>query len=203
MDYKDVSMKPKKPLPASAIVLAGGDSRRMGRDKALLPVGGKRLIEVIVEHLRLRFEDILISARRADDYRFLGLEVVGDAEPGLGPLRGLASTLPRTKHDIAFVTACDIPWIDLEFVERLIGLAEGFDLVLPFRPPNFYEPLFAVYRRSVAGLAEDILAAGQRSLLELLSRVRVRRVEISEGLSLGNINTRADYRKLVGSPPRR
>ena len=196
-------MTSKKPLPASAIVLAGGDSRRMGRDKALLPIAGRPLIETIVRQLGERFDDIVVSARRADDYRFLGLEIVADAEPGQGPLRGIASALPRTKHKIAFVTACDIPRIDLGFVERLLGLAEGFDLVLPFRPPNFYEPLFAVYRRSVAGPAEDILAAGKRSLLELLDKVRVRRIEIPEGISFGNLNTRADYRKLIDSPTRR
>jgi molybdopterin-guanine dinucleotide biosynthesis protein A len=175
----------------------------MGRDKALLPLDGRPLIETIIRRLSERFDDILVSARRADDYRFLGLEVVPDAEPGQGPLRGLASTLPRTKHDLAFVTACDVPRIDLEFVERLIALADGQDLVLPFRPPDLHEPLFAVYRRSVVGPAEDILAAGKRSLLELLDKVRVRRVEIPEGLSLGNINTRSDYRRLVGAPPKR
>lgn len=195
-------MTSKKPRAASAVVLAGGDSRRMGRDKALLPLAGRPLIETIVLRLRERFDDILISARRADDYRFLGLEIVPDAEPGQGPLRGLASALPRIRHDLAFVTACDVPWIDLEFVERLIDLAEGHEAVLPFRPPDFYEPLFAVYRRSVAGPAGEILAAGKRSLLELLDRVRVRRVEIPEGLSFGNVNTRADYRKLVAGPPK-
>jgi molybdopterin-guanine dinucleotide biosynthesis protein A len=193
-------VKSKKPRPASAVVLAGGDSRRMGRDKALLPVAGRPLIETIIRQLRTRFDDILVSARRADDYRFLGLEIVPDAEPGQGPLRGIASALPRTKHDLAFVTACDIPRIDLEFVECLIGLAEGCEVVLPFRPPDLYEPLFAVYRRSVVGPAEEILAAGKRSLLELLDKVRVRRVEIPDGLSFENINTRADYRKLVGGP---
>ena len=195
-------MTSKKPRPASAIVLAGGDSSRMGRDKAMLPVAGKPLIEVIVEQLKLRFDNILISARRADDYRFLGLEIVPDAAPGQGPLRGIASALPRTKHDLAFVTACDIPRIDLKFVEHLLDLAEGHEVVLPFRPPDLYEPLFAVYRRSVVGPAEEILAAGKRSLLELLDKVRVRRVKIPEGLSFGNINTRADYRKLVGGRPK-
>jgi molybdopterin-guanine dinucleotide biosynthesis protein A len=195
-------MRSKTPRPASAIVLAGGDSRRMGRDKALLPVAGKPLIETIVRRLRERFDDILISARRADDYRFLGLEIVPDAAPGQGPLRGIASALPRAKHDLAFVTACDVLQIDLEFVERLLDLAESHDLVLPFRPPDLYEPLFAVYRRSVAASAEDILAAGKRSLLDLLDKVRVRRVEIPEGLSFGNINTRADYRALAGRAPK-
>jgi len=174
----------------------------MGRDKAMLPVAGKPLIEVIVEQLKLRFDNILISARRADDYRFLGLEIVPDAAPGQGPLRGIASALPRTKYDLAFVTACDIPRIDLKFVEHLLDLAEGHEVVLPFRPPDLYEPLFAVYRRSVVGPAEEILAAGKRSLLELLDKVRVRRVKIPEGLSFGNINTRADYRKLVGGRPK-
>jgi len=185
---------------ASAIVLAGGDSRRMGRDKALLPVRGTPLIDLIVDRLARRFDDVLISAGQGGGRRFPGRTVIPDAEPGQGPLMGIATALPRIRHDLAFVIACDIPRIDLDFVERLIERAGGCDLALPDRGGGRYEPLFAVYRKSVAGPARDILAAGGRSILELLGRVRVELVAVPPGVRIGNINTDSDYRRLLRDP---
>ena len=193
--------KPGARPAASAIVLAGGDSRRMGRDKALLPVRGRPLIALIVDRLAGRFDDILISAGHGgDDRRFPGQTVVSDAAPGQGPLMGIATALPRVRHDLAFVIACDIPHIDLDFVERLIKRAGGCDLALPDRGDGRYEPLFAVYRKTVAGPAHDILAAGGRSILDLLDRVRVGHVAVPPGVRIGNINTESDYRRFLRDP---
>ena len=192
--------KPGMRPAASAIVLAGGDSRRMGRDKALLPVRGRPLIALIMDRLAGRFDDILISAGPGDDRRFPGRTVVVDAAPGQGPLMGIATALPRIRHDLAFIIACDIPHIDLDFVERLIERAGGCDLALPDRGGGRYEPLFAVYRKAVAGPARDILATGGRSILELLDRVRVGLVAVPQNVRIGNINTESDYRRFLGDP---
>jgi molybdopterin-guanine dinucleotide biosynthesis protein A len=189
-----------EPPPVSAIILAGGGSRRMGRDKALLQVGGKPLIALIVESLKGRFDDILISAGPGDDRRFPGRTVVPDAAPGQGPLMGIATALPRAKHDLAFVIACDIPHIDLGFTERLIELAEGYDLALPDRGDGLAVDGEQGLVAPVAGPARDILAAGGRSILELLDRVRVKLVAVPPDVRIGNINTASDYRRLLRGP---
>ncbi len=181
---------------ASAIILAGGDSRRMGRDKALLPFEGRPLIARVVERLAEMFEDIVIGANRVDEFTFLGREVVPDREPGRGPLMGIASALPRAKHDLAFVTACDIPSIDLHFVRDLIDQAQGYDMVLPYTGDRKYEPLFAVYRKSVVEPALEILSGGGKPILALLDRVAVRLVEARDAGRFGNINTPADLSAL-------
>jgi molybdopterin-guanine dinucleotide biosynthesis protein A len=178
-------------------VLAGGDSRRMGRDKALLPVGGRPMIALIIGQLRALFKEIVISADRPDDYGFLGLPVVPDMTPGQGPLRGIASSLPRMTHDLNFVTACDIPRIDLSFVNRLIKMADGYDLVLPTIESHLYEPLFAVYRKSVVPEAARILEGGGRSILALIDRVKVNLVTIPDRNWVRNINTEAEYADLI------
>jgi molybdopterin-guanine dinucleotide biosynthesis protein A len=182
---------------AGAVVLAGGDSRRMGRDKALLPVEGRPMIALIIGQLRALFEEIVISANRPDDFGFLGLTVVPDLEPGQGPLRGIASSLPRMTHDLNFVTACDIPRIDLSFVNRLIKMADGYDLVLPYLDEGLYEPLFAAYRKSVVPEATRILEGGGRSILELLDRVKVNLLPIPDRSWVRNINTDAEYADLI------
>jgi len=182
---------------AGAVVLAGGDSRRMGRDKALLPVGGRPMIALIVGQLKALFEEIVISADRPGDYDFLDLPVVPDLEPGQGPLMGIASSLPRMTHDLNFVTACDIPRIDLSFVIRLIKMSAGFDLILPYLDEGLYEPLFAVYRKSVVPEAARILEGGGRSILALLDRVKVNLVTIPDRGWFKNINTETDYADLI------
>ncbi len=183
---------------ASAVILAGGDSRRMGRDKALLEFEGRPLISVIASRLKELFDDVIVGANRPGDYGFLGLPVVPDREPGMGPLMGIASCLERTAEDLAFVTACDIPYLDLGFAAEMLALADGYDLVLPRSGPDAYEPLFAVYRTSVVPAALDLLASGRRSILDLRDRVRVRVVPLPASVRLSNLNTVEDYRSLCG-----
>ena len=184
---------------AGALILAGGDSRRMGRDKARLPVAGRPMIALIAEQLGALFEEIAISADRPDAFGFLKLPVIPDPEPGQGPLMAIASSLPRMTHDLNFVTACDIPRIRLGFVNRLIKSAAGYDLVLPYLDNQRYEPLFAVYRKSVVPEANRILAAGGRSVLELLGRIKINRIEIPDRDWIRNINTEEEYADLVKS----
>ena len=93
-----------------------------------------------MDRLARRFDDVLISAGQGGGRRFPGRTVIPDAEPGQGPLMGIATALPRIRHDLAFVIACDIPRIDLDFVERLIERAAGCDLALPDRGGGRYEP---------------------------------------------------------------
>ncbi|MDD8027434.1 MAG: molybdenum cofactor guanylyltransferase [Acidobacteriota bacterium] len=184
---------------ASAVILAGGDSRRMGRDKALLDLDGQPLIERIAARVSELFDEVIIGAGRADDYAFLKRPVVPDREPGQGPLMGIASCLGRVSNELAFVTACDIPSPDLRFAAGLLEQAEGFDMVLPQSGPDTFETLFAVYRKSAAGPAFEILAAGGRSILDLLDRIRVRIVPLPETVRLDNINTIEDYDALRGN----
>jgi len=178
---------------ASAVLLAGGDSRRMGRDKGLLPIGEKPMIAHIVDRLKALFDDILVAANRPGDYAFLGAEIVSDRAPGCGPLMGIASALPRTKNDLNFVMACDIPEFDPGFISRLATQAAGFDAVLPINARGELEPVFAFYRKSVVESARAILASGGRSILDLLPRIRWRSVPIPDGIEIRNINTADDY----------
>ena len=178
---------------ASAVILAGGDSRRMGRDKALLEFEGRPLISIIASRLEELFDDIVIGANRPGDYAFLGRPVVPDREPGLGPLMGIASCLERTAEDLAFVTACDIPFLDLSFAADMLARAEGYDMVIPRSGLDAYEPLFAVYRKTVMAPALAILAAGGRRIVDLLGRVRAAVVPLPDSARIRNINTIEEY----------
>jgi len=184
---------------ANAIILAGGKSLRMGQDKGLLPIRGIPLFRHIANQLTPLFADCLVVANDAEPYREAGLQIVPDERPGMGPLMGILSGLSASRHELNFVTACDIPTMNPEFITELLNNAEGYDAVIPVTGEEMYEPLFAVYRKTVIPAIREILDQGGRRIIGLLSRVRVRTVPLSGADWYRNINTIEDYNNIIGS----
>lgn len=184
------------PEDLGAILLAGGASRRMGRDKAQLPWQGGTLVTHIAAQLRRLTGDLVVSANDPAPFAGLGVPVVVDRQPGEGPLMALASCLAVARRDLNLMVGCDMPYIPGPAVRALLARAGDADAVVPRGPDGRAEPLFALYRRSCLPAAEAVLARGGRRLHDLLDSVRVRWVEAAE-LPLGgwqrNLNTPADY----------
>ena len=179
----------------TAIIMAGGDSRRMGTDKSMLAVNGRPLIQRICEQLRDSFSQVLISANDAGKFAFLGLAVVPDRVPGQGPLMGIASSLNASDNELNFVVACDIPQIELRLVRRMISEAaeSGADIVLPVGSDGKHEPLFAIYRKSALEVIDKVLSSGGRKISDVFPLCTVKYIEM-EG-SLINLNTAAEYER--------
>lgn len=184
-------------LTATALLLVGGRSRRMGQDKALLLIDGQPLIARNAALLTGWFDQVLLSADRADRYPGLGLEVVVDQAPGQGPLMGIASGLAVARHELVFAVACDVPRIDRALVEALLSEAAEVDAVIPENPDGLVEPLFAVYRRGLAAPLLESLAAGTRRILEALAPHRVRYRPLKAAERIINLNTPADLRAFL------
>ncbi len=187
------------------VVLAGGENRRMPVPKAFLKVDKTTIIErLLALHHRL-CSRVLIVTRTPGAYAGLGTDLVGDVYPARGPIVGILSALLNIERGRAFVTACDMPWVEDGWAGRLLKLSEGYDLTLPVGPAGL-EPLCAVYGRGVIPAIEDLLKTRRKSLLDLLDRVRTRRVPAVElGLSphqarraFANINTPDDYEREIG-----
>jgi len=183
------------PERATAIIMAGGGSRRMGTDKSMLAIKDKSMIETICEQLRGTFGQILISANDAEKYSFLGLPIIKDKIIGQGPLMGIASALGFSENEVNFVVACDIPHIELSFVRRMLVEAEGYDIVIPADKDGKYEPLFAVYKKRALEPINEVLREGGRKISDVFTRCRVKYVEV-EGDIL-NLNTRAEYEEFL------
>ena len=183
---------------ASAAILAGGKSSRMGRDKSLVPVSGSPLIHHIYEQLLARFDDLLISTNEPEKYAFLGARTVADRFPGKGPLMGIVSAVEAARHERVFVTACDIPVIDLDTVARMLVLAEDFDCVIPMSSVG-HEPLFAVYRKSAVPAMRDVLEAGERRISAVFPRVRTRFYDLGRAPWYRNLNTQEDFAAFVAA----
>ena len=183
---------------AAAIILAGGKSSRMGRDKSLLSTCNLPLIGKIVSQLEDHFEEIIIGANDIEKYRFLNLPVIPDLEEGKGPLMGIYSTLLRSQHETNFVVACDIPDLNMKYVKELIRQAKDHQIVIPTWKDGKHEPLFAVYKKSILDNIKNLLDAGQRKISLLFELADVKYMPLpDEGKWYTNLNTMEDYKKYI------
>src|SRR5258708_22440353 len=156
-------------MEVAGFVLVGGRSSRMGRDKALLPAGSRTLVEQIADAVGQACGSITLIGP-PERYAFLGLPVMPDAAPGLGPLGGLCTALRATRAEWNLMVACDMPGLTSEFLRELIQAAvrAGKDCLVP-ETDRGLEPLCAVYHARVLRAAE---AALERKLLKMQDFVR-------------------------------
>ena len=162
----------------TAVILTGGDSRRMGQDKASLVLGEHSLLQHVITLVQPMFSDVIISARqlRSD----VTLPQVCDDPTHRGPLAGLAAGLQSAKTPWAFAVACDMPFIEHAVIERLAQFREGHQAVVPV-VQGYPQPLLAFYSTSCLSLVHECLNDdGKHSLRELLDRLQVRYVNEDE-----------------------
>ena len=166
-------------MNVSAAILAGGKSRRMGRDKAWLDLGdGVPLVRRVADALTRVASEVVIVA---NDSRFasLGLPVVADRYGDKGAFGGLATAVAATQGELVCVAACDMPWPSPAVYALLLEAIAGFDVAIP-RVGAELEAMHAVYRRSCLGAMERALARGEMRVTSFLPEVRVREVTADE-----------------------
>ncbi len=183
----------------TGVILAGGASRRMGSNKALLPYQGGRFIESVHRCLADVFEEILVVTNTPEAYGFLPCRKVPDLLTGMGVLSGVHSGLCHSVNPRVFVVACDMPHLNPELIRHLALQSAGSDVLMP-ESDNGVEPLHAVYHKECLPFIEDALRAGERRVVSFFDKVKVRKVckeEIARfdpGFrSFRNINTPEDY----------
>ncbi len=180
------------------VIEAGGESLRMGTDKALLPFLGQPLILRLLNRLAWIADEVLVTSNQPENYSFLRLTPIQDLLPGVGALGGLYTSLNAASHPYAAVVACDMPFASAElFLRELVLLREnGADSVVP-RSGNGLEPFHAVYRvETCLPFVREAVEAGKRRVDAWYERVNVHYLsskEINlydrEGRAFYNINT--------------
>ena len=192
-------------LAATLLVLAGGESRRMGRPKALLPVAGRPLIDYLLDRLAPAFAEVLISSNDARSLPpALRHRIIGDEHPGAG-LAGIEAGLSAASYDAVFAVGCDMPRVTPELARLLVDSATGHDAAVP-RLEGSPEPACACYRRSARTAISAALAGGRFKAAEALRDLDVHYLE-AEQLRAGgiatevfwNINTPLDYQVFLAS----
>jgi molybdopterin-guanine dinucleotide biosynthesis protein A len=187
----------------AALILAGGKSSRLGRDKAQLPLGNTTVIEFLIARLRQACEEVIVVTRPEQPYPNIGARVVFDVMPGKFSLGGLYSGLLQSPAQANFVCACDMPLILPPLVAKLFERLEDFDVVVPRRDGQV-EPLCAVYTKVCLPVIHARLLAGDLRMSGWLESVRTRFVEKDELRELDarlqsffNLNTEADYQQVL------
>jgi molybdopterin-guanine dinucleotide biosynthesis protein A len=189
------------------IVLCGGQSKRMGKPKAWLPIGGEIMLPRVVRILGAVVEPIVVVAAPDQDVPPLpeGIEIVRDEERGRGPLEGLAAGLAALegRADAAYASSCDVPFLRPAFVNRMIELLGSAQICVP-RVSDYHHPLAAVYRVGVRPFVLQLLKENRLRPVFLFDAVATRVVEPSELSdvdatfeSLRNLNTPEDYEQAL------
>lgn len=190
----------------SLAIIAGGQSRRMGRDKAFLKLGGKALIDRVIERSADlgQAETILITNKPAH-YAHLGLPMHRDILPDKGSLGGIYTALAQANNPDVLVLACDMPFISTELLRFMIGqVSEDTDIVVP-RAEGYPQGLHAIYKKTcIAPIAEQ-LAANRLKIIRFYDQMRVRYLDEAEyarfdpqGRSFANVNTPAELAEAEG-----
>lgn len=159
-------------MEISAVILAGGASTRMGRDKAWLPCDGQTLLERQAGLARkLRPRELFISGRADANYSAFGLPVLPDATPGLGPLPGILAALKASTAPLVLVLAVDLPLMQSEILESLLARCDEWTGVVPSVDRRL-ESLAAFYPTAAASVASRMLKHGMRSMRAFVENCR-------------------------------
>lgn len=183
----------------AGIILAGGKSKRMQKNKAFLQVGNLSIIERIKRELQEVCAELLIVTNSPEDYTQFGIRIVVDIIPKQGPLSGIHAGLVNSSYDYNLVVACDMPFVSHTLATYLFKLAPGFDAVIPLIK-GLPQPLFAVYSKTCINPIENCLKAKIRKMRDFYQYInalwvdeeRLRGLVNLEEVFL-NVNTPQDW----------
>lgn len=189
------------PEKVTSIILAGGKNLRLGRNKALEIIGGKKLIRRVFEKLELLSDEIIIvtSWETVDTEFNSEAEVVADIFPMKGPLGGIYTGLMKSHNSINIVVACDMPFLNTGLLRYMVDESGGYDVTVPRMDEGMIEPLHAVYAKRCLEVIDERLDDNRLNIHGFFNSVKVRYIEKEECLKLDpellsffNINYQSD-----------
>lgn len=174
-------------MAVSGIILAGGRSSRMGRDKTLLQIENETLIERTVNKLRQFADEIIIASNDTAKFNLPGTVEVLDTYPGGGPLGGMHAGLMAARHQYSFIVSCDMPFFNIELARLLFTRRLGVDVVVP-KIGKHLEPLCAVYSRNCLKPIENCLQANIKQVYQIYAEVRTCQITENELRKIGQLD---------------
>lgn len=181
----------------SCAILAGGQSKRMGRDKATIKIGEMELIKHVYSKVQNIFDDIFVVSSHHDSISGIGTPVFRDVLPRGGSLVGIISALLYSRTPHVFVVACDMPFLDSDFIRAMISGIGNEDIIVP-KTKAGYEPLHAIYNRTCLSYMLKLIDANRFKIDRIFPFLNVRAVPVeiqnsSQGISVfTNVNTEKD-----------
>jgi len=185
------------PYKMPAVLFAGGQSSRMGQDKALLPFAGfETLSEYQYHRLSKIFEKVYISSKE-DKFNFQA-DILFDTYPESSPMVGLASIFERIEAEAVFVLSVDSPFVNKEIIDTLMQHLEGADVVIA-RTPGGKQPLCGIYTRAILPFAQENIQNNQHKIGNVLKKVVTKHVEFEEEKFFMNLNHPHEYEDALKS----
>ncbi|MFH2012285.1 MAG: molybdenum cofactor guanylyltransferase [Pseudomonadota bacterium] len=166
----------------TGVILAGGNSKRMGTNKAFLKINGQRMIDQTVDLFKNIFDEIILVTNSPQEYLYLNVRIVTDLIPGKGALGGLYTGLFFASSQHIFVTACDIPFLNREFIDYMISKVDNFDVLVPHSIGGL-EPLHAIYSKTCIRHIEALLELNDLKITNFYPKVRLKEIGFKETLS--------------------
>ena len=184
----------------TGLVLAGGASRRMGRDKAFLELDGRPLIQIVIDRVMEVCGEVIVVASDTSSYMGFGVPVVPDRFQDVGVLGGLHAGLAAASSDLTLAVGCDMPFLKPALLRAFVAWAEGYDVAL-LRHDGYVEPLHGAYRRTCLCPIATAIRAGKRRIVSFFPHVRVHTVTVEDVKpfdpeldSFRNVNTPREWR---------
>ena len=188
-------------MQATLLVLAGGESRRMGRSKAWLEVGDTTLLRWMINRLAPGFSDVVVSFAEPEQVQeLIPCRLVFDRIPSGGPLAGLEAGLGGARNEVTFAVACDMPYVTPELAEMAVAAARGCDAAIP-RVDGRAEPVCAAYRRSSLPAVTAALDAGRFKAADLADQLDVTWLEGLDPELFRSLNTPEDFERFHDAFP--
>jgi molybdopterin-guanine dinucleotide biosynthesis protein A len=175
-------------MQAAGFVLVGGESSRMGQNKARLRIGSELLVEKVAASVA-EASDRVALVGKPECYADLGYECLADLRPGLGPMAGLETALASGRAELNLIVACDMPGLRTEWLKELLATAQrtGARCVVARDAGGTRHPLCAIYRSGCLPLVREALDAGRLRLLDLARTLNASEVQVDA--VIGNLNT--------------
>jgi molybdenum cofactor guanylyltransferase len=194
-------------MDVMGFVTAGGQSSRMGRDKAWLELAGRPMITHVIDSLRPVVTELAVIAN-SDEYGMLGIPVIRDLNRGIGPIEAVRVALDASQCERVILAGCDLPFVTPELFNYLLSRAGPYQSVVPLGPDNKPEPLCAIYSRTALPAVQRMIEAGQFKISPLYDLVDTLLIPFEDlsglagfDLFFENVNTPEQYsRALVLGP---
>jgi molybdopterin-guanine dinucleotide biosynthesis protein A len=182
-------------MEATLLVLAGGDSRRMGRPKPWIEVGDTVLLRYVVERLAPAFSEVVVSFGEPEQMeQLVPYRVVFDRKRAAGPLAGLEAGLLAARHEVMFAVACDMPYVTQEVAEMAVAAARNCDAAIP-RHDGLFEPVCGAYRKTALPTIVGSLDAGNHVAHDVVEYMDVTWLEGLDPAQFESLNTPADLER--------
>lgn len=181
----------------TGIILAGGESKRMGMEKGLLEFRGKALIRYSIEVLENLCSQIIISTH-SSNYNHLGYPVQPDLIPDSGPIAGIYSCLVKTETDRNLILSCDTPNVTIGLMRLILDESGGYQVVIPSPGEGMYEPLIGFYHKNNLPQLSHFIKSGNLKILDYIRTVRYKSIPVYKNQAVSfpgqfmNINSPGD-----------